>query len=474
MSSIVASPEIQHAPKRAVRDTYRHNLIFPQTGSQSLSLNNTSSHESVFEIPSKALSLGESYLQWRMLMPEISERVNAMSCKGVCQISRISLYTRSGLYLADLPHFSAYSQTVIPVTTNYEDMRSYGMQKGGLVSNPWGTVREIGIGEDVATNSPDTMEHIIPDLDSAGSFSAMSAVALHATTGLGRSSAGDGIAHYVVAPDSGKLITNHIMKLSACKHTLLALKKTMYYPEVLLLRVQWAPCDQYAKSYSIVASRVFDSTNVASVNDVAVQALGLHLALSSDAAMSANIMANVLEKGMTIPAPYVHGAENYYSEANQSISMRANVGYGKRLLCAYHSVFSRSDNPHRHTCNNNRDGQLVDNYYTTLDSQRLQDSNLRQEFQEPYAENMKLLEGSCIRGAAEYGENAVHIDSWRAGRACDWPDMDHIEDGLILENSERTYTIFQQVPATNPDRYSYTFLIVQKELTINREGISLV
>jgi len=477
--SVVPSHEVMLSQKRAFRDVYRSNIVYPTSGAQNLTLTNTNNLESIFEIPSKPVNLAKSYIQFKMTTPAVAARQNAMFCRGAPMIERMSLYTRSGLYLADIPHMSAFSQTVLPATTEYSDMKSNGQQVFSTApGNLYGTVNSIGaVGQAVdLTATLDALVTGIELKDGSGMYGASPYVASHGVDGLEHASAGsDSLAHVMISNALNvEMVTNHTINLDICRHTIMSMDKTLYFPEVLLLRVQWATTGSFSKSYLGIGGGVTDTRTPVDTPQINVENLGLHLALSSDPIVMQESINGVLGKGVDLTVPFVHSSLSNYNTASQSINLRLNSGFGQRLLCIYSTVFSHGANPHRHVCNNNSLGNLVQSYYTALDSQRLQDSNVRALNREDYAENRKLLRGSVL-GGLSYAENFVHIDSFRAGSAIDWIASDGIDDGLSLINAERTFTYFQEVGAApSSDRYTYVFMIVQKSLHMSAEGISLV
>jgi len=475
--SIVAAPEVQYAHKKSMHDQYLYSLIFPSSGSQSVTLTANSSPDVVFEVPSKVLNFSKSYLSFKLEIPAVATRVQAMSCIGVPQIQRISLATRSGLYLCDLPHFQEYTASVLPLVTKQSDMEAHGSAKLGAIAPRVGAVLPLTKSRNSPTIAAANVKALTPaDKEGQNVYSASGYIPSHATSQWEELSERNGaIAHLLVNGDPEEaMYTTHIVPLSAAAHSVLSIDRSMYYPEVLLLQVHFNPTSRYAKSYS--AGGTINSTTAADIAQINMSELGLHLALSNDpVAMTALINGVLNGAGMNIPVPYVISSQNTYNQQYVSTSLRANVGYGARLLCAYTTMYTRAVNAHRYMCHNASNGDLYESLYTTLDSQRLQHSNMRSIDNGAYAENKHLLEGCAIQGSVEHAENFTYVDSWRAGKTADWLSMDTIEDGLELTNAERTYASFFDVgTAVVGDRTVFTHMVFQKQLTLTSQGISLV
>jgi len=473
--SIVAAPEVQYAHKKSMHDQYLYSLIFPSSGSQSVTLTANSSPDVVFEIPSKVLNFSKSYLSFKLAIPAVAGRVQGMSCVGVPQIQRISLATRSGLYLCDLPHFQEFTASVLPLVTKESDLESQGTSKASYTARRVGAVMPISRQRHPVEPLADNAKAYTPvDKNGLQIFSPSPYIPSSDITGLEElAEAGNALSQILINPSVNTVMySSHIVPLSAAAHSVLSIDRSMYYPEVLLLQVHFNPTSRYAKAYTAAAT-----IDPAAPNDIAqinMTELGLHLALSNDpVAMTALINGVLNGNGMSIAVPYVISSQNTYNQQYVSTSLRANVGYGARLLCAYTSMYTAAANGHRYMCHNGSSGDLYASLYTTLDSQRLQHSNMTAISNDVFAENRHLLEGCAIHGSLEHAENFVHVDSWRAGKTCDWLSTDTIEDGLELTNAERTYASFFDVGAA-ADRTVFTHMVFQKQLTLTSQGISLV
>lgn len=127
MTDLVTGTEIDYRPKTYEHGSYRFNRLLPVQGPLNVPLNATNVTVTTLEIPAKVFNLAKSVLRFTQQCPA----PNASTTDGVwfhadtlsC-IDRLSLFTRSGVYLADLTNFNTYMKVTNKWTNSVDDLKN--------------------------------------------------------------------------------------------------------------------------------------------------------------------------------------------------------------------------------------------------------------------------------------------------------------------------------------------------------------
>ena len=123
---------------RYIHPKYKLHRVIQQTGGQQMVLP-VGGLEIIFEIPVKFFNFAQSYLYFTVSLPALAaatygaDKVNWFFTDAVTPILQIQLYTKAGIYLADLNHVPNYTKVVNKVETPLSEYLNYvTMQDSGI------------------------------------------------------------------------------------------------------------------------------------------------------------------------------------------------------------------------------------------------------------------------------------------------------------------------------------------------------
>src|SRR6185437_5360232 len=104
---------------------YKYSRIVPLSGSQQVDLPVTSTAEVLMEIPTNVINLAQSFLYADIaIAPQGATNHIWWHTDGCPIISEVDLYTRSGIYLCQLPNFQNYMKIVRKLHTSRKEYDS--------------------------------------------------------------------------------------------------------------------------------------------------------------------------------------------------------------------------------------------------------------------------------------------------------------------------------------------------------------
>jgi len=100
---------------------YKHSKILPVTGGQEVKILDTANVTS-FELPVQTYNLSDSFFNFTMsLPPSGTDDVFTVIYRDIIPFERLELYTRGGVYLADITNCAHWGRIVLPRTKKVED-----------------------------------------------------------------------------------------------------------------------------------------------------------------------------------------------------------------------------------------------------------------------------------------------------------------------------------------------------------------
>jgi hypothetical protein len=457
------SSAIQFAPKAIAHGSYRMSRVLP-LGNSSVILAASSTSEIQFEIPQKCLNFSKSQLNFEMVALESATTgaVSRLHALGLTMIDRVSLYDRSGVYLADVTQCNQYTRSINQFVTPLVDMLENDSSKGGATQT-------LARANDKGFNNfrSNTLPTTTPGVANANNGTRISAVGAAQIPSIGYTEN----CYFVqgIARDgslAGQMNVSYSIPLSAIHHTVLALDKDLYFGQTLILRIHFAAVNRLGW----VAPSATDIATSAAVLDgaVTISNLQLNLAIEVSPPVVEAIQSKVKSSGLDITIPYVYSyLYSSPSGTSSNVQYRLNSGHGMRLLNIYHAVVNTGATPNVIYDQSNQADAKITTYFTSLDNVPLQENRPVCATADDYDIHQPLIQGSCIQNLNMYRHNKVHIDSWRSGPCVSWKDLDGIEDGLSLDN-ERVYSgEFTTVSAAYKH---FTFIVVQRKLRISNDG----
>lgn len=458
------SQEISYAPKRSEHGAYRMSRVLPLNG-QTATLSASSTTEVLLEIPNKVVNLSKSSLEFEMQVaePTTASAITRLHALGLTMIDRCSLYTREGVYLADVNNCGQYTRAMNPYLTKLQELIQADDARGAATS---------AAAKAASKGHNNFASNVAVPTATPGTANGPNGTRVTAAGAAGAPDKGttemcyffQGIARNGSA--AGQINVNYSIPLSAIHHTVMSLNKDLFFNQALVLRIQFAPTNRLGWAAPSATDIATSAENIA--NAVTLSGIRLALAVESNPRIVDAIVSKVKTSGMSTIIPYVYSyLYSSPSGTSSSVQQRINRGHGRRLLAVYHSVMNTTGTGRLAFDQSNVGDAKVVSYYSSLDNQRMQESTPLCAECDDYALHRDLAEGSCIQSANVYDYNKVHVDAWRGGRMCDWKDADDVEDGLSLD-SERIWAI--NLTTASAAHRQYTNVVCQRQLSIEPSG----
>ena len=464
---------------------YRLSRVLPLSGSQSVTLNQSSVSEVMFELPSKVMNLAKSTLDFNVHVPEsaTTDHITRLNTFGANWIDRVSLYSREGTFLCDLINNDKFQRAMLPYLTKVDDFLQYDSSRGSASNNQVALNSRTDKGANFFRSNAslgDAGVILLPNPRRVGptGVAEVSDIGYTEQNYYIQGGARDGSG-------AGDIYLKYSFPLSIFKHTLLAMDKDLYFGgNSVILRVHFAPVDRIGWTSPASGDIATGAVNISTA--VQLTNMRVYQAIETNPIIVESLLQRVRSEGLQLTIPYVYSyLYNSPAGSNSSVQQKLNRGHGSRLLSVYHTVFSSnptnaarfeydiSNNPNGVTSN-----AKVLTFQSQLDNQNLQEFLVDTSQQEDFQLMAPALKGSVVQSSDIYRHSRVWMDSWRQGRTCDYPNHDSMQiiDGLPLDE-EHQWTI-AQTTTTQPAGAAagdqgfrqYSFIVVQRDILITADG----
>jgi len=386
------------------------------------------------------------------------------------------LYTRSGVYLCQLPNFNFYMKMMRGLFTSKKEFDSNDAQTFFYNSQ--------------------SLPNVVPAItanNGAGSMAYEEQAYVVSDTSLGISPALNNITSQV------NLTLN--MKLGAIKKTIFALNKDIVFPDIIVMRILFNSANQFAYfSQSGTDPAAGNPTAIASqtlyspasgTSAVQLNNLTLYLATEKNEDLAQTVRALVNSAGglnLLIDFPYIYSSS--LSGQNQNISLRFNRGHGKNMTEIVSSAFNQANTVNTIYDNSNvylassasqsAVGSKILNYYSQLDNVRLADIqiNCGNPQSDDYRENKAFLVDTAYLTSEQYNNKWFHMDRFAVQNPLPVESEENLDKGMSLI-VERKYDLLPTMNLINPATgvaYTpafnwYTVAVIQKDLHIGSNMI---
>lgn len=460
----IAAPELKLSQGGSLKSgSYRIQRLTATDGSTAPTMSLTANVEQEFELPAKVINLSKTSLTYDVTLSAAGSTPEFTHANffGPCEIDRISLQTRGGVYLCDINYAGRVSKMLQPAATTAENYlngpihetaaaavdveligRKFGPSNDALNA---GTALLLGkfssryIGGDGVISSPLT--------NGMQSFQQL------------QNSADDANVTYKVQLNLG----------DAFPHSIFALNKDLYFGgELLRLKVHWK--NTTGISYTCSAVDAASGETAAAVAHV-MSNVYCHLAVENDPEVAAMVTARVLEAGVQIQLPYIHVRNQVTSASTaKSVTNKYNLGHGRRLHRLYTSGF-RPNAPLYINNNNNVQSAIVTSYDTSIDGVKQMD--YAWTFDQYWIHNESMFKGSAVMNNEMAGHSYVHIENFDAQQSIDWRKLD---DEQVSRGESLAQELLYSYDATwtnaNADEVTQV-AVCEKQLMISGAGVSL-
>lgn len=456
------SNQVDYKKELFLAPDYKLNRIFQQSGGQTVTLTSGGGNESIFEIPVRSFNLARSHLYMTLTPTAVAGLFNFAWVDCVTPIRQIQLYTRSGIYLCDLSEANTYTKIALKPETKIDEFLEYDIISNTAI-NTYSTHRYLSRNNTLQDSATITL--LAPYAKRPNNTN--SDVAYTESKYL----------ESTAAINTAGPVFNVALPLSAYKNTIFALDKDLYMNEIIILRIVWNATNRILFNGDTLAN---PSANLAAYGAaIAVTNLSLFLASDKNQLLTNQLQGQIMSpEGLKILIPYVYtykfGSGNATSH---SISYRFNRGHGANLIKIFHSALSTAETLNTGYDHDNTGTDKVNQFYTMLDNERLQEYNLDTTTRDDYLYLQPKLKGSVIQSANMFYHNWVWIEDFTGyvDKTKKPGNSDNLVSGLDL-SVERKWDFYALKVHNNvAAAYNYyTFAVTQKMLTIASVGITVI
>ena len=452
--SMQFSEELVYSKGISAHGNYKYLRIVPLgSGGQNPTLSLTSTTQTQFELPNNVLNLSKSKLCFDVNITANGAGIcNNIHGNALSLIDRITLTSRSGTILADIPNCHIFGNMVSPVNTKLADI---------VCRSPLNT-KTMTMGGHATAATALGYSQITPVSDIVRcNGTANYQVAAAGLTAFTPNT--EPVVFYTAAAAVANSITYQI-ELSAFKDTLMELNKNIYFDNNLLLTINWNSGNKFTFTTTTTATLTgaTAATLIPSLSN-----LYLYTACETDPTIISQLVSSVASGQFSMIIPFVNGQKFAASaSAGASMQQRFNSTNGSTLLRTYFSIFVNGEtdlDAYTHT-----DANII-SYNTMMDGLRLQDYTIAVADGTAWLTNERNFKNSCMQSNQQFKQNFVHIDNGCGASPCE--NDDSLLNGLSLD-SDRTWSV--TTTTTNAAYKYYLFYTTQKRLVISKGSLTLI
>ena len=456
-SASVVSKAIMKGGGKSIHGLHQEMVVNPQTLS-GFPLNQSSLTESLFYLPNTCMSLGESSLSFNLAVTAGAVGWNALWACGNTIIDSISLYTSSGVFLANIDSQAEFSRAILPLSTKVADLPTLDSSLGSttLALSKAGD-RGSGL---FCSNSASSATFAV------GASGTRIQAGAYAPADRSYTE-----PQYIkaVGASAGASFYNVSIPFKSFKHTLLADEENLYFNDSLQLRVRFN--NTLKLGYINGNADINVLTTTTGILACAIAELQVILAVEKDPQAVAVAIAKC-NSGYSKLVPYVTTFSQSSSGTSSSQLVQLNRGFGKKLLNIVSASYSSLDTTGFTKWDiNNVANAKITSFNTYLDSTQQQINLVQCNNNDDYEIMKSMLKGTVTGLSSNvYKYNRVFCDSWRDPLVSYADYDDNVEDGIDL-SINRTYSLNKtQVNGTYKD---YMWVIAQRVLTISAGGCTM-
>jgi hypothetical protein len=445
------APQLDYKKYNYSYPVYKHSKIFPIVGTQAVTVTTAGGQESIFEIPAKVFNLSKSYLSFTMTGVISAGVTNWVASDLIPHFRQIQLYTRGGLFLADINNCDNFTKATLKTEIKIDDLLTF----------------------DKMSNARQTFGNSIRPSDTTAGVGPFG----FRYNGTPASSNFNEVAYcYPGTVGAANPVLNYKINLGLLKNSLFSLDRDLFMDEVIVLRLVW---NQTNKFMWTAGSATDPSAAVlaAYANNVNISNLQLFLAVETNQEIVTGIRnLKNSEQGLSLLMPFVYGNKINLTGSTQTISLRYNRAHGLKLLKVFHQPVNNAETINTAYDASNILGARCTSFYTMLNNNRLQEFDVLCNQCEDYMILKDRLEGSLMLDANVYQYNWVWLDDFSGSPSMIdekvRPDLDNYIRGIDL-STEQKYDILLNI-AGGTQLNHYTFAIVQRMLVVNQNGIQIM
>lgn len=453
MESLIMN-ELDYSKKNVSHGSYQLTRITQQTGGSVSSATTSGGSESLFDIPAnKAINLSKSGIAFYsdFADPGATTHYNFIYNDGVSYVRQLQYYTRSNVFMVDIPNFHKYTNTIFRRECKLVDMLCrdkvtvcttaitdslaylYGMTEFNQATN--------AAAVDRPDNDVSKTSYLEPEYFLVGTDSEISGVCNYINFGL-------------------------------LYNTMLSLDKDIMFNEITTIKIIWNASPLIAWIGTSSSNPTTGATALATT--VNITGLELILAVEQNPVIIEGLRSKINNSGLSITIPYVHSQKMNLTGTNQTVSVKYNRANGSRLKKVYFVPYHATESANTAYTHNNIAGAMLTNYVLYQNSVRINQFNYNPLKMDDYKEQKQMLKGSCILSSDEFYYNFSYCLNYSVNFSpmdySTFPSSDTWLDGYPMDDELKLD--MECTTAGNALNW-YIFACFEKTLTINNSGISL-
>ena len=460
----IISQELDYQKRNFSHPTYTYTKLTQQTGGQTITPQAASNVESIFELPPKVFNLSKSILSFTFTPPAPGANTfNKYFCDSICEIQQIQVYTRTGIFIADINYANNYTNAISRHETKLEDIIS-----NDKPHNTYGGYLEGLFPSNLGGQSINSEAIIRPAAGDAN----------NTVAGAGFTSFLEPAYAVVGSTNGANPVIERRIALKNFKNSLLSVNNDLYFGgEILYLKIIWAPT---TKVYYKTTNADNDNTDHAIATTGTITKLSLYLAIEANPVLENELKMKVASpEGLNILLPYVYVNKINLglvgANGSHNLQVRYNRGNGSKLTKIYWAPYNNTESSYSAYDHNNLAMAKVVSFNTSINNTRTSQFEYRCAEGEDWMVKKEKLKGSCILSSNEYYHNFTWIEDFTDHNSFvskpTFPDESTFIDGLDLSTE-----IIYQVNATvaNVALNHYVWAVCQRNLIVNSSGISVM
>jgi hypothetical protein len=489
----VVTKELNYSIKESIHPSYKKSRVLTQNGSQSVSLSNTGTSESLFELPTKVFNFAQSKLKFNVAYAAGAAYVWRWK-DNIAPIYGIQLYTRGGQFICDisqgLPNWLKIARKAQTKLADYETYEETdGLYKSNQPVNnqiSYSIPSEAFVWTKIGTESAFAIS--VAGTGGGGTVAPTTTTTIGSTSSSFRPN-GDRINvnytenTYAKVSGSATADTDYYeIPLSAFKDTILSLDKDITFPEIVYMRIIWNKGTSMCWNGTSATNPSTGATTWAGTAPT-VGGLQLYLAVEQNTGIVSSVVSQMKSGGLTVAIPYLYSYKTALSGTSQNLSTRLNSGHGISLLKAITVPYDRAEDVNTTYNHNNLSAARVTSLYTLMNNNRLQEFDIecKANTDLDWMAMFDKLKGSVIQSKDMYKYNWFYEDSFDYVTGMNDEknvDEQNLMSGLSLKE-EIKYDVYTTIPSftvgtdTNSPINWWSFFVVNRMLHIASDKITL-
>ncbi len=267
---------------------------------------------------------------------------------------------------------------------------------------------------------------------------------------------------------------NFMLRLNAIKETIFAMDKTLIFPEVILLRIEWGPG---IRSFWRTPSNVDCATTATDfAGTVTLTNMSFFLAVEQNALLIRDLTETLMNGGFTLAIPFITVSKTTVgASTSQTVSIRIGGDKGQRLKKIVHAVFNPVESKNTSSDHINTAGAKVTSYQTRLDSTTLQNYVVTCANYMDWALHPRMITDTALLSSYVYQYHWFHCDDF-ADINTPQSDMpvpkENLVAGITLD-VERLWSFSATTAAATAFQH-FTIIITYKTLRITSLGVDVI